>query len=272
MDQEPTEPTDEELDAAARQIEADLASLRLLVRIKKRTEFSAALILAAIALRLLLTFLLPHQDDIMVGVALLYIVTIFGGMGALYYSKHQYRRGIEGLRHLSDVNCLSALLDLLYSRQDVPHDLRPPLRTMLNQVQASDGFRLNAGHRRKLYAMLGPDKAFWMIRNDNDLKLAILRALEQIGDNEAIPHVERLRTQSQDAEVREAAANCLLFLRQRAEQKSVSGTLLRPSDAENAAPETLLRASISRPEDASDRLLRSTIAPDAEEHCRRGSL
>lgn len=76
---------------------------------------------------------------------------------------------------------------------------------------------------------------------DADLILAILRALEQVGDEKALPAVERLVEIEPYHKVGRAAEACLPALRQRVEQARLAQTLLRPASAPNAPSEVLLR-------------------------------
>ncbi|HLV81998.1 MAG TPA: hypothetical protein VKT32_17040 [Chthonomonadaceae bacterium] len=93
--------------------------------------------------------------------------------------------------------------------------------------------------------------------------LAILKALERIGDKAALPYVQRLTTAS-DAALREAAEECLFSLQQSVEQQSIRQTLLRPSDAVEAKPETLLRPASKASEIVPQQLLRPQITTDCD--------
>jgi HEAT repeat protein len=84
-------------------------------------------------------------------------------------------------------------------------------------------------------------------RKKPELTRSILKALEQIGDERALPHVEALaaelafRKDNKSQELYEAAEACLPFLRQRAEQSRQANTLLRASLPSAAGEEVLLR-------------------------------
>ena len=94
-------------------------------------------------------------------------------------------------------------------------------------------------------------------QEDAALKVALLRALEQIGDSRAIPIVEQLLTDNWKM-VRNQAAQCLPFLRERERRARESATLLRASDRNAAVSSAhLLRPAIdSRQDTKSDELLR----------------
>lgn len=113
------------------------------------------------------------------------------------------------------------------------------LVTMLPRLTASDAKRISQLQRRSLYRALTASNR----RVDKNLKLAILKALEQIGDRGALPYVKRLATWSSDPQLRSAANDCLPFLMADAEMFNRSNTYLRPSSATEIGTETLLRAS-----------------------------
>jgi hypothetical protein len=101
------------------------------------------------------------------------------------------------------------------------------------------------------------------IRRNRGLMLAILKALEQIGDGEDLPIVEQLAAgagMGQSAQVRRAAQECLPYLRQRAEQERCSKTYLRAANAPPPPAETLLRAAHGGPETDPQQLLRAGTA------------
>ena len=93
---------------------------------------------------------------------------------------------------------------------------------------------------------------------DGELVIATLRGLEQVGDARALPPVTRLAEQTQNLSVQAAAQECLPALAARARQQAAVATLLRPSQASPAAPQTLLRSAPSlHPSDRPEHLLRS---------------
>jgi hypothetical protein len=91
---------------------------------------------------------------------------------------------------------------------------------------------------------------------DRDLTLAILKAWEQVGDEKALPAVERLAAGTWDSRVRAAADACLPALRQRAELARQRDTLLRPASAPGTGSEVLLRPAAGPGETSAALLLR----------------
>lgn len=96
-----------------------------------------------------------------------------------------------------------------------------------------------------------------------EMQLAVLRALQQFGDQRELDLVRRIaemdaRTPRQ-IELKQAALECLPHIERRAQEVQHTQTLLRPSDA--SAPilsETLLRPSADSTATPSEQLLRST--------------
>jgi hypothetical protein len=93
---------------------------------------------------------------------------------------------------------------------------------------------------------------------DVPLTLAILKALEQIGDESAIPVVERLADEwRHNPKVTQAAQECLPSLQKRVEETKHARTLLRASsNGESVPTEMLLRPAVNATPDGPDQLLR----------------
>jgi hypothetical protein len=96
-----------------------------------------------------------------------------------------------------------------------------------------------------------------------ELSIRILQALQQIGNESAIPVVSKItanwKPKAHQQQVVEAARHCLPYLEVRAEQAKQSQTLLRPSSAFAAgavSSEALLRPATSTSETAPEELLR----------------
>jgi len=113
--------------------------------------------------------------------------------------------------------------------------LRAAIRKALTQelptLKVSDHARFSPETIQALLQALGDI--------DTPLILAILKALEQIGDERAVERVERLARTAKSREVRQAAEECLPALRASASNVRLANTLLRP--AESPPDATLLR-------------------------------
>ncbi len=111
------------------------------------------------------------------------------------------------------------------------------LKRILPRVRATEAALIDNDHRTFLYHALQSD--------DSDLVIAVLAALEQIGDSNALPFVEKLserpvRTAS-DLQLRNAASQSIPAILASAARHDVGSTLLRPT-VEPAKPEkSLLR-------------------------------
>lgn len=133
------------------------------------------------------------------------------------------------------------------------------LTRLLPQLNASDAGLLSVNARGCLYRCLKIGNA----RHEETLLLAILKALEQVGDEAALPYVQRL-VDSQPVtraqiRVRQKAVECLPFLESGASQRRGHDILLRASSMDSAQPEILLRPAASGAITESDQLLRAGI-------------
>ncbi len=129
-------------------------------------------------------------------------------------------------------------------------------KSLLRTVRADHEVLLTREQMRFLLELL---KAPYY--GDVGLQLAILKALEQIGDETAVPIVAQIAETRQWRDVhtvRAAARECLPFLRLRAQQQQAAQTLLRASaNSETVIPEMLLRpATATSAECAPEQLLR----------------
>ena len=154
----------------------------------------------------------------------------------------------EELARIGGVEAVGTLLDLL-STPKAPKQITPlytALTELLPQMKASDAETLTAGQRRILHLSL-QNNAGMMIAPavHQNYRLAVLEAMERIGDAASIPIVERLangrgRTVTQEA-LKAAAIACLPRLRANFGGGEADKTLLRASSLEPSAPEMLLR-------------------------------
>lgn len=120
---------------------------------------------------------------------------------------------------------------------------------LLSHIRASDRTRFTHAHTIALLRLLFSPEA--------PLVLSALQALEQIGDKHAIEPVQRLVSHGRTRRIREAAEQCLLFLAEQVAEQERAKTLLRPSDAISATPDTLLRpAAAGDRKEGQDHLLR----------------
>jgi hypothetical protein len=166
------------------------------------------------------------------------------------------RRKRESQRHLlvpslqEDARAVRSLLALNSPQQSKEMTARigGVLKQLLPRLQGQDARTLLPEHRQALRKLLRS--------TDTDLVLAVLKALEQIGDWQAIEPVERLLARTGDAQIAQAAQSCLSELRIRAEEREKERTLLRPASLGADSPENLLHPT-ERGTEAPEHLLRS---------------
>jgi hypothetical protein len=140
---------------------------------------------------------------------------------------------------------------LLLPDDETRHLAALALRHLLPRLRADHADLLNEPQRNVLYRCLR--------RRDIELSVAILKALEQVGDAKAVSHVERLADTAErvDPRVRKAAEECLPYLLIRIERENAPRILLRASSNADTAPETLLRTVAREGDRDASRLLRS---------------
>ena len=144
------------------------------------------------------------------------------------------------------------------------------LTSLLMQLKASDSHLLMPSSRYIVHTWLSVSKeGIFSVGCSNDLHIAALKALKQVGDSSAIPYVEALTKIALRApdgsKIQQAAIDCLPALYANCRDAEAARTLLRASQAEAADPATLLRpASGAGTTDGSD-LLRGTEPPETRE-------
>ena len=191
----------------------------------------------------------------------------------------QRKKTVEELAKARDVRIVGPLCDALGFQDGVMVGIAcETLVEILPRLRSSDANLLNREQRDRLYGMLPI--------NYKPLVLATLKALEQIGDEKAIPFVEKLANSepivdndserrkafrkfmtsadrviplaNQDAEVREAAQHCLPFLRERAAAQKAGQELLHASSPD-ANIADLLRPASSQATEPQE-LLRASVS------------
>lgn len=130
------------------------------------------------------------------------------------------------------------------------------LTHLLPLLKTSDAALLDDRQRACLYHELTLP---WRFPQGNlDFLLAILKALEQVGDEKAVPYVERLARTAKQERLRTAARACLPFLTQRVTQEQVHRTLLRASEPASIPLDELVRPAGTNAEVAPAQLLRAS--------------
>lgn len=135
------------------------------------------------------------------------------------------------------------------------------LIAMLPRLQAGDAGLLNERQRACLHRALKPPKR----QREAELALAVMRALTEIADARAVPHMSRLadepaRGAHQEA-VRACAVELLPILQEKVESARLAQTLVRPSSAPDGAT-TLLRPLEASPSGSAHHLVRPAAPPE----------
>lgn len=175
----------------------------------------------------------------------------------------RHSQALDTLHAIADVQAIGPLLDLLpgafASRRQSMLSL---LTLLLPQLQTVDAGLLRPTHRNQLRDAL----VLGDFGREREYQVAILKAMEQIGNREDLVVVERLAEGESDTwqerQVRDAAQACLPRLREQVEQQKHRDNLLRPAsavrqeellhpvfEAGDPAPTQLLRPDQSTPKE-----------------------
>jgi hypothetical protein len=173
------------------------------------------------------------------------------------------RQANKVIANINDLKLIGPLAEALDAERFLkPKPVVAALRRLLPRLQASDADLLTREQRVCLYRSINRQPMRGYNLYDKELAVDILKALQQVGDKEALPHVQRAAKWSRDKNIHHAANDCLQFLLEKAEafkrseqylrpssvsavQTGQADALLRPASAgtEPTAPEQLLRAS-----------------------------
>lgn len=233
-------------------------------RRKMRRVVSIGKYAAAVAVLLLYTLLFGHSVSIGMGIILI-ILNDFVYTTLSMRKTRAFQRGMSvALSQFDHLSLVGPLLDM-YNLGD-RESIEPALTRLLPQLQATDAAKLNAHQRERLYHQLDMSDSRLLYEHANiEFILAILKSLEQIGDEKALAHVEPLARKARNARIREAAQACLPFLQARSEQERIRMNLLRPADAANRQEE-LMRPVTYSADNNSTQLLRVSASNQASSH------
>ncbi len=227
----------------------------------KKGRRSALLIIGSISaivvILLLLTYFVLH---IRFPFIVFNLFTWMTPVMAALIPKNGRRNVAKLISDTEDVRLLGTTLTMLHKSDD--NEVRRlcvvTLKRLLPLVRADQANLLSPGQREILLQQLKHPYS------DTILTLDVLKALQQIGDERAIPIVEELTIQPQFVpsdialQVQNAAIECLPYLRISAERQKMASTLLRGS-GEPVNPDILLRPAhpAQNPETDPQQLLRA---------------
>jgi hypothetical protein len=183
-----------------------------------------------------------------------------GAISAAFAASQAQKRVTKELAEFEDIRSVGPLAEALeYQDRELKAIAESKLTRLLPRLRASDASLLDEEQRKCLYRALRG--------RDTNLILAVLKALEQIGDEQAVPFVQKLANgeglAARNSGIRAAAQECLPALQERAERERASRELLRAASASDTPSDVLLRPAGGTIEADPQQLLR---ASGAEEH------
>jgi hypothetical protein len=175
---------------------------------------------------------------------------------------------LRNLIRSEDIRAVVPLADALeFNNRNVPEVVQALIR-LLPRLQEDDGHLLNTDQRANLYRALSEKNSFSRVHVSQlpKLQLAILQALEKIGDTGGLADIEALikgfGSTHFNRDVRSAAQAYLPVLRERSEQAQIQGMLLRSSALPTSSPSSLLRPATDSGHQESTLLVRPGASPD----------
>ncbi|HLK59299.1 MAG TPA: hypothetical protein VKU00_22255 [Chthonomonadaceae bacterium] len=174
-------------------------------------------------------------------------------------------RDIRGLAKRAGIRAIGPLIEMRFGflgpRQF--STLYNTLIELLPEIKHSDVNLLNRKHRDFLYEVLaGTGQTGMSVVQHEKLRLAILEALKQVGDERAVPIVRRLAKvpfwQREPNALQEAAQECLPLLEANLAHVVSTQTLLRASAPETVGADVLLRSANATTEHTPEQLLRAS--------------
>jgi hypothetical protein len=179
--------------------------------------------------------------------------------GGLSILAARAKRAKLALLSLEDVRCIAPVCEtLLVEKFHIPKLQEGILTNLLVKLKATDVSLLPPAATKRFYTFLQIDNAV----HHADFLIAILRALEQVGDETAIPSVSGLANSFANTpngiRVRTEAQHCLAALRERVGRMEFGKTLLRASVEPNDGQDNLLRPVAGHTEADEHLLLRVT--------------
>jgi hypothetical protein len=175
-----------------------------------------------------------------------------GIIAAVLAMSQAQKNATKEIAEEEDIRIIPFLVEGLESQdKDLTNIAQERLPALLPRLKESDAELLSKEHRAVLNRVLGSATGKWRIHSRKpELLCAILKGYEQVGDADALPAVEKLAKgegmAALELKVKQAANDCLPFLRERIERLEAQHTLLRASSASSyAQPEELLRPVIT---------------------------
>ena len=174
---------------------------------------------------------------------------------------------VDAIVRSKEVQSVGDLVDLLETRGSASYigderveAIKTGLTALLREIRPEDINMLSPLQRKRLY--------WYLMSSDTHLVLALLQALQYIGDNDALSAICKLEagnwSAARNEEVRTAAKECREAIEERAQQAADPRNLLRASSVTSSSDEMLRPAyQASIPPEETDQLLRSAGTSDS---------
>ena len=251
-------------------VEALARLLQVETRQKRRNDFMAVVwTLPFMMLMLWLSGLASREPDKFIfylNIGFISMITLsLGGVVNMVRRSNRRQRIIKReLLKSHDLSIISTLIDTLrVENAEVRNLTQRSLIQLLPQMQASDAVLLSDSNRDRLLKLLAiaPSDSGYRdltelfsrsaLRREVDFRIAILKALEQVGGAKELAVVERLSrgqvmlpsTSKPQEELQLAAIECLPYLQARASGQRASEQLLRAASIPTEKGAILLRAA-----------------------------
>jgi hypothetical protein len=179
--------------------------------------------------------------------------SFFSIFGAAAAATQAHKNAAHILAQMDDLKAVGPLFEAReLDDKGITQNVEEALTRLLPRLTASDAHLFSEPQRESMARALKSKDSLFVI--------AVLRALEQVGDEKALPEVQKLlekkTTDPLQLQVKEAAQECLPFLKIRAEQAELARTLLRAS-SDTGSPDTLLRPAHFTGSESANELLRA---------------
>ena len=259
--------------SAVHEITERLNTISNTIKLAKRKAIFGYFAGVACALSgMILVPILLGRDDLLgskLAPLLMFVGLMLVALSASYPSMVAPKFNPEEAARLGGVQAIPVLFAALQHAGGRPQIalIHKALSMLLPQMKSSDAHLLTPASHLFINTWLSSLSGnVSMFRYTDEVRLASLKALEQVGDSSAIPVVEKLakskaRNTAQE-KIKQAAIECLPMLQDNCGKVEANKTLLRASHAPAAAPETLLRPAESIPDAAPQQLLRASHSSD----------
>jgi len=223
------------------------------------------------------------EGTLLWGIGVLCAMTVVMGTQMTYRVSRRRRKLKAALAQKQDIRSTGALLQVLrVPNTSIRNLAKRSLIDLLPQLQTKDGDQLaenerrillrtlsispNNREQRELSELFSKSAARAAYQREVDLRVAILKAYEQIGGSREESVVRRLAQGTPSIptgrpvpeEIRKAASDCLPHIEARAALERAAAQLLRPTTHRDEIDASLLRAASATDASRSDELLHPT--------------